>query len=74
MDCLAEIFHETRGDDMRDFSHIKGLPWKVYGKGEGKNKPINPALSFDSDPMMHNEPTIEKEEHEYRRELLKGIV
>jgi uncharacterized phage-associated protein len=75
MDCLAEIFQEARGDDMREFSHIKGLPWSlVYGKGEGRYKPIDPALSFNSDPMMHNEPTIEKEEHEYRKELFRGIT
>jgi uncharacterized phage-associated protein len=75
MECLAEIFQEARGDDMRDFSHIKGLPWKsVYGKGEGRYKPIDPALSFNSDPMMHNVPTIEKEEYEYRKELLRGIT
>jgi uncharacterized phage-associated protein len=75
MDCLAEIFQEARGDDMRDFSHIKGLPWKaVYGNGEGKNKPIDPALSFKSDAVMHKEPTIETDEYEYRKELLKNIA
>jgi uncharacterized phage-associated protein len=75
MECLAEIFQEARGDDMRDFSHIKGLPWKaVYGNGEGKNKPIDPTLSFNSAPMMHKEPTIDKDEYEYRKELLKGVA
>ena len=75
MECLAEIFLEARGDDMREFSHIKGLPWKkVYGSGEGRRLPIDPTLSFDSEPMMHKEPTIEKDEYEYRKELLKGIT
>jgi len=75
LEFLAEIFRDARGDDMRDFSHIKGLPWKeVYGKGEGRYKSIDPALSFKSQALMHKEPTIEREEHEYRKELLKGIA
>jgi uncharacterized phage-associated protein len=74
MEHIAEVFRDARGDTMRDFSHIKGLPWKaVYGNGEGKGGTIDPALSFSSDPLMHKESTIEKAEQEYRKELLKGI-
>jgi uncharacterized phage-associated protein len=74
MEHIAEVFKDARGYTMRDFSHIKGLPWKsVYGNGEGKGGIIDPALSFSSDPLMHKESTIEKAEHEYRKELLKGI-
>jgi len=75
LDHLAEVFLEARGDDMRDFSHINGLPWKkVYGKGEGRSLPIDPALAFDSEPMLHKEPNIDNDELEYRKELLRGTA
>lgn len=74
MERLVEFFRETKGDDMSEFSHYRKLPWrKVFKNGEGDKKPIPFELSFESDPIMHELPTIEPQEFEYRRSLLKGI-
>ncbi len=36
MKMLAEIFRETRGEDMSEVSHARRLPWdKVHAGGKG---------------------------------------
>ncbi|WP_287159583.1 Panacea domain-containing protein [Mesorhizobium sp.] len=71
MDRLAEFFVETKGDDMSEFSHMKGLPWrKVYGKGEGNNEWIPEELAFGSEPIVGERETIDPEEYAYRKTVL----
>lgn len=74
MDRLVEFFHDTKGDDMSEFSHYRKMPWrKVFKNGEGENKSIPFELAFESDPIVHDKPTIDPQEYDYRRTLLKGI-
>jgi hypothetical protein len=72
MDRVAEFFKELRAVDMSEFSHMKRLPWRnVYQSGKGTGHLIPPELSLDSDAIVHDAPTIAREEMEYRRELLR---
>lgn len=67
---VAEIFLEAKGGTMSEFSHSKNLPWKkVWGSGEGKGKEISPDLSLESDPLLSERKTIEREELEFRRAI-----
>jgi uncharacterized phage-associated protein len=75
LDRVAEFFKELKAEDMSEFSHMKRLPWRsVYQEGKGSGKLIPLELSLDSDPLVHNVPTIDREELEYRRELLRDIA
>jgi uncharacterized phage-associated protein len=72
MDRVAEFFKELRAEDMSEFSHMKHLPWaKIYNKGKGKNELIPEDLSLESEPLVHDVPTIDRKEMEFRRELLR---
>ena len=72
MERVAEFFKELRGDDMSEFSHMKGLPWRsVYQGGKGTGHTIPPDLGLNADSIVHDAPTIEREEMEFRRELLR---
>jgi hypothetical protein len=74
MDRLSEFFKEFRADDMKEFSHMKRLPWKrVFGTGEGKGHPIPPELSLESQPIINEMPTIDEDERRYRELLLSGM-
>lgn len=75
MDRLAEFFADTKGDDMSEFSHMRGLPWrKVWegGKGNGKKIPIN--LALNAPPIVHDVPTIESDELALRKDLRRDLV
>lgn len=75
MERIAEIFRDARGETMRDFSHLKGLPWKaVYKSGEGNGKNISPELSLDAEALMSDRPTIDRDELKFRREFLRDSV
>jgi len=75
MKVIAEIFQEARGEDMSEFSHIKGSPWrKVFKKGEGSGHAIPYDLALESDPIVSDAPTIDAEELAYRREALKEVT
>jgi hypothetical protein len=75
MGRVAEFFKELKANDMSEFSHMKRLPWrKVYEEGKGSGKLIPPDLSLDSDALVHDAPTIEREELEDRREALRDIA
>ena len=75
LERVAEFFKELRAEDMSEFSHMKHLPWrKVYDEGKGKGKLISPDLSLESDPLVHDAPTINREELEGRRELLRDTI
>jgi uncharacterized phage-associated protein len=72
---VAEFFRELKGEDMSEFSHGQRKPWRsVFSNGEGQGKLISPELSFDSDPLMHNVPSMPPAEFAYRQELLKDIT
>jgi hypothetical protein len=59
---------------MKEFSHMKRLPWKlVFGTGEGNGRPIPPELSLESEPIMNEMPTIDEDERQYRNVLLSGF-
>lgn len=71
---LAEVFQETSGDDMSDFSHVKGLPWrKVWNGGKGKSREIPYELSLESQAILGNAPTITSDEHAFRRATFAEI-
>lgn len=74
MDRLAFFFSEIKAEDMSSFSHQQGLPWrKVFGEGEGEGKEISEELALESDPIIKDAPTIDKDELAYRKELLSGV-
>ncbi len=72
MDRLAEIFQDVQGDDMSEFSHMKGLPWrKVWDKGAGNGRKIAPDLALSAAPIDHDVPSIEPDEIALREDLRK---
>lgn len=72
MERLAEVFRDVRGDDMSEFSHMKGLPWrKVWDKGAGRGRRIEPELALDAPPIDYDTPTIERDEITLREDLRK---
>lgn len=74
MDRLSEFFRDFQAEDMKEFSHMKGLPWRrVFQNGAGNRKPIPPELSLESEPIMHEMLTIDEDERRYRELLLSGI-
>jgi len=74
MNRLSEFFVDLRGEDMSELSHWKRLPWfKVYGRGEGQGRAIPPELALDSERIVHDAPTMDKAEIQYRKELLEGL-
>ena len=73
---VAEFFRDLKAEDMSEFSHRSGEPWKaVYGaKGEGSGKLISPELSLNSEPLVKDAPTISRDELEDRKDLLRDIA
>ena len=72
---VAEFFRDLRAEDMTEFSHGKKGPWDlIFGGGKGQGQPIPPELSLDSEPLMSDVPTIEREELKYRQELLRDTA
>ncbi len=75
MGRVADFFKELKADDMSEFSHMKRLPWRsVYQEGKGSGKPIPEDLALDLDALVHDAPTIDREELEERRELLRDLA
>jgi uncharacterized phage-associated protein len=76
IELVAEFFRELKAEDMSEFSHRKGEPWRaVYGaKGEGSGKLISPELSLTSEPLVKDAPTISVDELEDRKDLLRDIA
>lgn len=74
MDRVAEFFRDLQGNDMSEVSHMRKFPWrKVYGRGEGRNKPIPVELALSSDSLVYDVPTIDAEEVELRSDLRRGV-
>lgn len=72
MELVAEFFRDLKANDMSEFSHMKGLPWRsVFQGGKGSGHLIPPELSLDAHALAHDVPTIAREELEYRKELLR---
>jgi uncharacterized phage-associated protein len=75
LERVAEFFRDLRAEDMSEFSHAKRGPWAtVYMGGKGKDAIIPPGLSLSAEPIVHNVPTIDHEELNYRRGLLRDIA
>lgn len=74
MDRLVLFFKEAEAGDMSGVSHSQGLPWRrVYQKGRGEGQEIHPDLALEADPIIHDAPTIDSDELEYRREILEDL-
>lgn len=72
MERVAEFFKELKAADMSEFSHMKHLPWRsVYQGGKGTGHYIPPELALEADALVHDVPTIPREEMEFRKELLR---
>lgn len=69
---VAEFFRDLKAADMSEFSHMKHLPWRsVYQGGKGSGHLISPELALSADAIVHDVPTIPREEMEYRKDLLR---
>jgi uncharacterized phage-associated protein len=74
MERLAFFFADLKAENMSDFSHKQGLPWKtVFGKGEGEGKEIPISLALKAEPIDKNTPTIDDDELKYREALRSGL-
>jgi uncharacterized phage-associated protein len=72
---VAEFFRELHADDMSEFSHESKKPWaETYQNGKGQNRLIDPALALTASRLVHDVPTIESEELDRRKELLRDIA
>jgi uncharacterized phage-associated protein len=74
MERLADYFKELRADQISRFSHSKKLPWEIVYRGEGKPAADIPYdLALSTTPIIHDMPTIDQEELNYRRTSLAEI-
>lgn len=72
---VAEFFRELPAEDMTKFSHENKKPWAtVYKNGEGQGDYIPPELIFETTPLMKEVPSIDRDELEYRKELLRDTA
>lgn len=72
---IAEFFRDLKAEDMSEFSHENKKPWaSVYDSGKGTGHLIPPELALNAQPLMHEIPTINSDELEYRKELLRDIA
>jgi len=75
MQRVAEFFKELRAEDMSEFSHQNKKPWaETFSGGKGTGRAINPELTLGSEPLMHEVPTIDRDELKKRQELLRDIA
>ena len=73
MERLVFFFKDINSDVMSAYSHSPKLPWKkIYGKGDGKGRLIPYALALQSEPIVNDEPTIEKDEMYMLDEIFEG--
>jgi len=74
MQTVAEMFRDLQASDMTKYSHSPNLPWlKVYAGGKGKGRRIPYELALESDPLIHDEPTIDIDELAYKANALKEL-
>jgi uncharacterized phage-associated protein len=72
---IAEFFRDLPAEDMTKFSHENKKPWATtYDNGKGEGRLIPPELTFDAAPLMKEVPNIDREELEYRKELLRDTA
>lgn len=69
---LADIFKDTKSQDMTDYSHGDNLPWKK-AYVEGQLNDINYEYAFESDAIIKDMAGIDKGEYTHRRGLFKEI-
>lgn len=71
---LTLYFRDSIAEDMSEFSHLRGLPWReVYRSGVGNRQTIPYDLALKSEPLTEGG-TIAEDELAYRREALKEVV
>jgi hypothetical protein len=71
---LMHYFGDLKGEDMSEFSHLEGLPWRiVYRDGVGNGARIPYKLSLRSQPITDGA-TIDAEELAYRHAALNEVV
>ena len=69
---IAELFRDLPADDMTKFSHENKKPWAtIYADSKGEGQLIPPELIFEAEALMKEVPSINPEELEYRKELLR---
>jgi uncharacterized phage-associated protein len=72
---VAEFFRDLKANDMSEFSHDNKGPWAtVYQEGKGSGHLIRPELILDTKPLMHEVPTIDSADLEYRKDLIRDIA
>jgi hypothetical protein len=72
---VAEFFRDLKAEDMSEFSHQSKQPWtQVYDGGKGANRIIPSELALGGEPLLHEVPTIDSDELEYRKELLRDTA
>jgi uncharacterized phage-associated protein len=70
---LVMYFNEFDADDMCEFSHLRGLPWRVvFDKGRGTGREIPYDLALDSARLTEGD-TIDADELSYRRDAFEGV-
>src|SRR5260221_4017224 len=73
LERVAEFFRDLQAEDMSEFSHENKKPWsQIYMEGKGSGRLIRPDLILGTKPLVHDVPDIDREELEYRRELLRA--
>jgi len=75
MERLAEFFLELTATQIGDYSHSRNMPWsKVYRQGAGSGQLIPYELSLSTEAVVHDMPTIDRDEFEYRRKALAEVL
>jgi hypothetical protein len=72
MERLAFFFRDLRADDISDHSHRRNAPWhRVYKQQNNPRGPIPYDLALEDKALLDDEPTIDRDELEYRNEALR---
>lgn len=75
LEHISFLFKELNSDNISSFSHYKNSPWDIiYDNGKGRFNVIPAELSLKGISLVNNEPTIEKEELEYRKSILGNYL
>mgnify|MGYP001607379459 FL=1 len=74
MDRLAFFFRDLTANQISQYSHTKGMPWsKIYTKNKQATAVIPYELALESNKIVEDMPTIDKEELDYLKEAFAEI-
>lgn len=74
MERLVLFFRDLTADKISQYSHTKGMPWsKVYTKNKQTTAVIPYELALESNKIVEDMPTIDKEELDYLKEAFAEI-